>query len=516
MPQPPFLVDQIQIEPGSSGTRLISRHSTGELRFQDPQAILLLSQMAGARNITGVFVVGRGGYGAPYTSIQDALDAVPSASSSASPSVIVVYPGTYAENLAIQKDGVSVIGLGQVTVSNVGAANTITVSSSIASTPKSVTLRNLSVTNNAASKFCVSVLGADTFATGSFVVNAAPLAVGDVIVIGGLTLTGAACGVSGSNNFDATLGTTTALAAAIAAAINDPANAFSGLVQATPVGASVNLTAVAAGSGGNSITLSAATTPAGRITPSGATLTGGTAAGSDVALEGLFIEDCTLQATGTAAGQVSGDTCNNIYIQGGTFLGSASGTEVVAVNCAKVSLSGVAKVFDLDLSYDTGNPQPSVVTSEYIIEGALEAGDILSNLSGVGSLKVLSCPSVGAVGVSGDRTLLVRSSGLGGVTLSDTIGATLVGSTRGLLSVGSGTPTLRETLVSGTKSFVASSSELVFFNIPQPDTSYFVFLDVSTTAVIAAVTARTTSGFTISTSVPYTGSIGFTVIRQIS
>jgi hypothetical protein len=233
-------------------------------------------------------------------------------------------------------------------------------------------------------------------------------------------------------------------------------------------------------------------------------------------LEGLFIEDCTLQATGTAAGQVSGDTCNNIYVRGGTFLGSASGTEVVAVNCAKVSLSGVDKVFDLNLGYDLGNPQPSIVTSEYVLEGVLAAGDILANLFGAGSLKVLSCPSVGDVGVSGDRTFLARSSGLGGVTLSDTIGATLVGSTRGLLSVGSGTPTLQESLVSGTQSFVASASESVLFNILQPDTSYRVFLDVPTTAVVAAVTARTTSGFTISTSVPYTGSIGFTVIRQIS
>ena len=48
MPQPPFLVDQIQIEPGSVGTRLISRHATGELKFQDPLVTLLLSQMAGA------------------------------------------------------------------------------------------------------------------------------------------------------------------------------------------------------------------------------------------------------------------------------------------------------------------------------------------------------------------------------------------------------------------------------------------------------------------------------------
>lgn len=516
MPQPPFLVDQVQIEPGSIGTRLISRHSTGELKFQDPLATLLLSQMAGARNITGVFVVGRGGYGAPYTSIQDALDAVPDSSSSINPSLVLVYPGTYSENLTIQKDGVSIIGLGEVTVSNTGAADTVTIFSSIASTPKSVTLRNLKIANNSASKFCVNVLGADTFATGSFVINVAPLTVGDTLTIGGVTLTGATCGVSGANNFDATLGTTSALAAAIAAAINDPANNFDGLVQATPVGASVNLTAVTAGSAGNAITLAASTTPAGRITPSGATLTGGTAAGSDVALEGLFIEDCTLQATGTAAGQVSADTCNNIYVLGGTFLGSASGTEVVAVNCAKLYISGVEKVFDLDLSYDLGNPQPSIVTSEYVLSKVSSVGDILSDLVGLGSLEVLLCPSVGDVSITGDRTLEARSSGLGDVTLSDTVAASLVGCTRGSSAVGAGTPTLQESIVSGSESFVASALEVVSFNISQPDASYLVFLDVPTLGVSAAVTARTSSNFTISTSAPYTGVIGFTVVRQIS
>ncbi len=516
MPQPPFLVDQVQIEPGSTGTRLISRHSTGELKFQDPLVTLLLSQMAGARNITGVFVVGRGGYGAPYTSIQDALDAVPNTSSSLNPSLVLVYPGTYSENLTIQRDGVSIIGIGEVTVSNAGAANTITVSSSIASTPKSVTLRNLKITNNSASKFCVNVVGADTFATGSFVINVAPLTVGDTLTIGGVTLTGATCGVSGANNFDATLGTTSALAAAIAAAINDPANNFDGLVQATPVGASVNLTAVTAGSAGNAITLAASTTPAGRITPSGATLTGGTAAGSDVALEGLYIEDCTLQATGTAAGQVYADTCNNIYVLGGTFLGSASGTEVVAVNCAKLYLSGVDKAFDLDLSYDSGNPQPSITTSEYLLDKVVEAGDVLLDLVGAGSFKVLSCPQVGDLGVTGNRTVEVRNSSVGDVTLSDTTEALLANSTRGTLTLGAGTPTLEESGVSGTQNFVASALETVSFGVPQPDASYQVFLDVPTLVVTAAVTARTASGFTVTTSAPYTGVIGFTVVRQIS
>jgi hypothetical protein len=515
MPQPPFLVDQIQIEPGSSGTRLISRDVSGSLRFQDPSVTLLLSQMAGARNITGVFVVGRAGFGAPYTSIQDALDAIPSSSSESSPSLVMVYPGTYAENLKIQRDGVTIFGIGDVTVSNSGVSHTVEISSAVSSTPKSVRLQGLKITNNAASKFCVSILGADTFATGSFLINTAPLAVGDTLTIGGVTLTGASCGVSGSNNFDATLGTTSAIAAAIAAAINDPANNFDSLVVATPVGSSVNLTAVVAGSPGNAITLASSTTPAGGITPSGATLTGGTAAGSEVGLTGVFIEDCALLSSGTSAGQISADTCNNIFLSGGTFRGSSSGSEIVVVNCAKFFAIGVEQVFDLDFSYDVGNPQPSIVTSEYLLSRISLAGDVLANLSGVGSLAISSCPNLGSVGASGDRTLDVRGSSIGGITLSDTTEATLILSSRGSLSVGSGSPTLQETFRSGTRSFVASSSESVLFGIDQPDTDYQVQLDVPTLAVSAAVTARTVSGFTISTSGVYTGSIGFSVFRQI-
>lgn len=516
MAQPPFLVDQIQIEPGSAGTRLISRDSSGELKFQDPVTTLLLSQMAGSRNITGVFIVGRGGSGAAYTSIQDALDDIPATSSSTEPSVVLVYPGVYQENLKIKRDGVTIIALGEVTIQNSGASNTVEISASVESTPKTVTLRNLTISNDAAGQACITLLGADSFATGSFVINTAPLAVGDTLTIGGITLTGAACRVSGSNNFDATLGTPSAIAADIAAAINDAANLFSSLVIATPVGATVQLTAVVAGTAGNAITLASVTSPVGRITPSGATLTGGSAVGSEVLLTGLFIEDCRLNATGLAAYQILADTCNNIFVEGGSFLGSSSGTSVSVTNCAKFVASNLEGSYDFGFSYDSGDPQPSIVTSEYVLDQISSVGSVSANLVGAGSLSILSCPSVGNVGVSGDRTLLAKNSSLGDVTLSDTTAGTLVLSTRGNAITGGGTPTLKESSFSGIQSFIISNSETVTFGIPQPDNDYLVILDVPTTLVTAAVTTRITTSFVISTTVLCTGTIGYSVIRQLS
>ncbi len=516
MAQPPFLVDQIQIEPGSSGTRLISRDASGALKFQDPFVTLLLSQMAGLSSVSGVFLVGRSGAGATYTSIQDALDAIPASSSSADPSLVLVLPGTYQEDLSIQRDGVSIIALGEVTLQNSGASSTVTISACLDSTPKSVTLQNLHINNDAAGKACVEILGADSFATGSFVVNTAPLVAGDTLTIGGITLTGSNCATSGTNTFDATLGTPTAIAASISAAINDPANTFSSLVVATPSGATVTITAVVAGTSGNLITLASATTPVGGITPSGATLSGGSAVGSEVALTGLFVESCYLNATGLSAYQILADTCNNIYVNEGSFLGSASGTSVTATNCAKVQILGLDGIRDLNLSYDTGNPQPSILTSEYILGQVDLVGDILANLIGEGSLKILSCPSVGDVGVSGDRTLEVRSSGLGDLTLSDATDATLILSTRGDAFVGFGFPTLQESTFSGFVGFVASNSEILTFDIPAPDSSYLVLLDVPTLAVTAAVTSKNSNGFTISTSGAVTGDIGYSVIRQLS
>ena len=215
MPQSPFLVDALQIEPGSGNTLTVSRDSAaGAMKFVD--AILtsgvLLSDLVGVRNITGVFVVGRAGEGAAYTTIQSALDAVPDSSSASAPSLVLVMPGMYTENITIQKDGTYLVGLGGVTLINDGASDTVEVSAAIATTPQDVLLRGLVIKNTIAAKACVRILGADTFATGNATVINAPLATGDTITINGTVLTGVAgTRTSGSDDFSVGGGSVSAI-----------------------------------------------------------------------------------------------------------------------------------------------------------------------------------------------------------------------------------------------------------------------------------------------------------------
>ena len=188
MAQPPFLIDVLQIEPGSGDTLTIGMDSTDNaMEFVD--AVLtsgvLLSALVGLRNVTGVFIVGRAGDGAPYTSIQDAVDAVDDASSATAPSLVLVLPGAYTENVTVQKDGVYLVGLGGVTLTNSGASDTVEISAAITTTPQNVLLRGLTIVNSTAAQTCVRIIGADTFASMTITVNAAPLATGDTITIAG-------------------------------------------------------------------------------------------------------------------------------------------------------------------------------------------------------------------------------------------------------------------------------------------------------------------------------------------
>ena len=88
--------------------------------------------------------------------------------------MVLVYPGVYSENLTLQKDGVTLQALGLVTLENAAAGDTLTISASTGATPKSVRLLGVRVTNDDPASACVRIIGADTFATGSLTVTAAP------------------------------------------------------------------------------------------------------------------------------------------------------------------------------------------------------------------------------------------------------------------------------------------------------------------------------------------------------
>ena len=516
MAQLPFLTDQIKIEPGSAGTRLINRSTGGDLQFSDPTVTAVLSQLLGLRNVTGLYLVGRAGAGAPYTTIQDALDAIPVTSSSATPSVVALMSGAYSENLVIDKDGICLIGLGGVSITNALADATIKVIDDPTHPPKRVVFQNLVIVNTDNGEECLLFEGAGAYASGTATVLVAPLAAGDTITIGGVPLSGVnGTRTSGSNNFSVNGGTVATIAAEIAIAINDPGNLFSATVIATSSLGVVTLTAVAPGTGGNTITLAALTTPPGNITVSGATLTGGGASGSLVAEDEIAVLDCDLLATGVGGYQIRADTVNNVRVHGGTWRGSSSTSNTMVSNLAAFRLFGIEWVNDLELAYDTGNDQPSILTSVYAVQDCGRVKDILTNLVNLGSLSISGCPQVGDVTAGGTETLAVTHSNVGDLILSDTLATTLILSTRDTASVAVGTPTLAESSLLGVVVFAASSLELVVFDVPQPNANYGVVLDCPVLGTIPQVTVKTATGFSIATTVPLTATVTYAVLRQM-
>jgi len=153
MAQDPLFVDQVRIEPGTSGTRLIRKATDGSLEFVDPSATLTLKQLAGLRNIGGILVVGKSGAGAAYSSIQSALDAIPVGASATSPYYVIIGPGVYNETLSLVRDGVTLIGYGAVleaeelVVDGPAADHTLSIYADLGSVPKKVTFINLEVNN---------------------------------------------------------------------------------------------------------------------------------------------------------------------------------------------------------------------------------------------------------------------------------------------------------------------------------------------------------------------------------
>ena len=178
MPQDPFLIDQIDIEPGSVGTRRINRDpGTGGLKFTDPVVAgsLLLSQLAGLRNIANVLIVGKSGAGAQYTTIQSALNVVPVGASATNPYIVLVLPGRYDETVNIVRDGVRLIGIGQpeirsaleTTPDAVGADHTLIVSAQLGTIPLTTLIEGFIISNVHSTKAAVRLVGAAASTVGN-------------------------------------------------------------------------------------------------------------------------------------------------------------------------------------------------------------------------------------------------------------------------------------------------------------------------------------------------------------
>ena len=156
----PLLVDQIQIEPGSTGTRLISKDSsTTALSLSDPvSGDLTLADMVGLQKTGSLYFVGATAP-ATYTTIQAALDAVPVSSSKTTPSLVLVSPGVYSEALTVEKDGIILTSLGAVTIKAPSAGSTITFQQGGSSTPKYFRMESIRVENEYDGEACVELVG---------------------------------------------------------------------------------------------------------------------------------------------------------------------------------------------------------------------------------------------------------------------------------------------------------------------------------------------------------------------
>lgn len=513
MAQDPWQVDQIQIEPGTSGTRKVNADDDGYLQFTDPNVTAHLLELVGLRNVTGVFIVGRAGDGAAYTAVQDAIDDIPDSSSADAPSLVVILSGAYTEDITIAKDGVYLVGLGAVTLENSSAGPTITIEDDPITTPETVVLQNLRIVNDDAGEECIYIVGSGTYASGTVTVGAAPLSAGDTITIGGVVLTGVSGDrTSGSDDFSVDGTTVATVAAEIVAAINDSSNSFAATVEASYSSGVVTITAVTAGAAGNSITLAVS---AADLTASGANLSGGGSSGSLVASDAVIIKDCDLIASGVGAYQIVANTVNNVWVYGGTWRGSASTSICQVTNCAQFYVDGVEWTNDFELSYDTANDQPDDTTSEYRLTNGSRAGDLVVDLDGEGSLSIGNFETMGAITMGGDQTLAVTACNLGNISLDETVAATLINCTRGTLTEAGGTPTLAETLYVGSQAFAASASEAITFDIAQPDASYMVVLDCPEAGTVANATAKAASGFIISLDGAITGTVYYSVLRQM-
>lgn len=511
MAQPPFKADAIQIEPGTTGTRSISRDSaTNGLKFIDPvfTSGLSLAQLAGIQSITGVCTVGTGG-GATYTSIQDAIDAIPSTSSSLLPNVVLVFPGVYTESITLNKDGVSIIGMGDVTLTN-DSAPTVTVEQSGTLIPKNVTLSNLTIVNTGGQP-CVYLNGQNTYAHGTITVETT-LTAGDTITIGGVTLTGVAgTRTSGSNNFNASLGTVNALAAEIQAALADTSNAFAASISSSVDGADITVRALLAGSDGNDITMASSTTPPGGITLSGANLTGGGGQDSEVGLNGIRLQNVHLQADGVS---LATHTVNSVYVTGGTWAGSDIGAYAVFNQTAYVLLDQVQYLTALQFAYDSGLSSPIAGTADYIIHACPHVGGLLVNMLGLGSFGVQNSHAQDMI-IGGDQFAIFENCSVGDVALADTVAVSLRNTYRGDASVEAGSPTLAESSYSGVVIFDGDTSKVVTFPVAQPDTNYSVYIDCPVLGSLPQVTSKSTTDMTIECGSAISADVAYTIIRQV-
>ena len=157
MAQSPMKLDAIQIEPESGDTLTISRGDSGDLQFVDAKVTtaISLTRLAGLTANTSILTVGSD---SQYSSLQDAIDAIPANASATNPHTVLVGAGIYAENVIVEKDGISLVGVGMPTIS-AATGDAITLSAAVSTRPKGFSMEGFRVVSSEAGSSCVRITG---------------------------------------------------------------------------------------------------------------------------------------------------------------------------------------------------------------------------------------------------------------------------------------------------------------------------------------------------------------------
>ena len=179
-------------------------------------------------------------------------------------------------------------------------------------------------------------------AVGTVMVAGAPAA-GETLSIGSYTLTAVAgARTPGANDFDASLPTTGAIAADLANAINDAANAIQGYVVASVVGSTITLAPADEGAAGNLVTL---VTTSDWLLLSGDTLEGGTDADT-LTIGGVLVLTAVIGARTPGGNDFSADgntfdIANSVSAALNDALNVFAGAVTATAEFGKVSLTAV-------------------------------------------------------------------------------------------------------------------------------------------------------------------------------
>lgn len=212
------------------------------------------------------------------------------------------------------------------------AAGTITTAGVL--TGDTVTVAGITLTANGTQTPGGLNFNEGTKASGTYTVNVFPTTA--TLTINGNPLVPAGGPrTPGGDDYDETLGSAIAIAADIAAAINDPLNSFAADVTSSVVGAVVTVHAVIPGAVGNAITITSSTAS---ITASGATLAGGVGTDTTVATSiAAAINDGLNGLNGTVTANAVGTTVTVT-----AFTPGAAGNSLTLVSSdgTRLALSG--------------------------------------------------------------------------------------------------------------------------------------------------------------------------------